>query len=269
MLKRIMALLMVVGMSLVALPAHADDYNHRAIEPDPLTVPTLVSVGDTGQILPEQNGPYASFRHGFTYKVSDSSVLSVEADGIWRALKNGTVDLEIIPVTHETRSAEFDAEMAAAGFEWPEVFPDVYVSKHFRVTISDIVPVYRLYNSVTLEHLYTIDENEKNILSGLRDWAYEGVAWQAAKDAGTPVYRLYNHSIGQHHYTSDANEISVLPGRGWANEGIAYYSAGINGVHRLYHEAAKVHLLTIDSREARILEGLGWRHENDEAFLAR
>lgn len=37
--------------------------------------------------------------------------------------------------------------------------------------------VYRLYHTGLKVHLYTMDENEKNVLS-TRGWNYEGVAWR-------------------------------------------------------------------------------------------
>ena len=261
MLRRIMALLMVAVLSLTALPAQAAEYQRGRVTPDSSTIPVLVSAGDTGQILPDQKGPYASFRHAYAYTVSDPSILTVADDGTWKALKNGVVDLSFYPRDQNTASPEFEAEMKAAGFEYPAFDTDEGYVWTYSVTVDKQIPVYRLYNLVSHEHLYTPDENEKNVLSGMRDWTYEGIAWRAAKSTGTPVIRLYNHGIGQHHYTSDANEIKVLAGRGWANEGVVYYSAGSTPVNRLYHKAAMVHLLTTDQHEANTLEAGGWHYE--------
>ena len=41
-----------------------------------------------------------------------------------------------------------------------------------------------------------------------------------------PVYRVFNRSTGEHLYTTSAGEKDVLVRKGWANEGIAWYSNG-------------------------------------------
>ena len=48
--------------------------------------------------------------------------------------------------------------------------------------------IYRLYNPVNGEHLYTTDVNEKNVLSSKHGWKYEGVGWYAPT-RGTTEYR--------------------------------------------------------------------------------
>lgn len=48
--------------------------------------------------------------------------------------------------------------------------------------VAGTVPVYRFYSEVTKEHLYTVDEHEKDVLIGYNDpavWRYEGVAFYA------------------------------------------------------------------------------------------
>ena len=84
--------------------------------------------------------------------------------------------------------------------------------------------VYRLYYAPTLDHHYTMDANEYQVL-GARGWIQEGIAWHSDdKDHGVPVYRLYHPGTLNHHYTMDAWEYKVLGGRGWTQEGIAWYS---------------------------------------------
>ena len=43
----------------------------------------------------------------------------------------------------------------------------------------------------------------------------------------SPVYRLYYEGTKDHHYTMDRNEYDVLAGRGWRQEGIAWYSSAL------------------------------------------
>ncbi|MBS8065626.1 hypothetical protein F6P60_11245, partial [Streptococcus suis] len=44
-----------------------------------------------------------------------------------------------------------------------------------------------------------------------------------------PVYRLYHPGLRVHLYTKDANEYTVLAGRGWRQEGVAFYGLGSAG----------------------------------------
>ena len=67
------------------------------------------------------------------------------------------------------------------------------------------VPMYRMYDPSSGEHLYTSDTNEKNELISKHNWRYEGIGWYAPT-SGKPVYRLYNPKTGEHHYTMDENE---------------------------------------------------------------
>lgn len=90
---------------------------------------------------------------------------------------------------------------------------------------GDTQPMYRLYNRISREHLYTSAEKERDILTR-GDWVYEGVGWVAPKKSTTPVYRLYNPHLGDHHYTPNATEVKALTSKhGWKAEGIAWYAA--------------------------------------------
>ena len=150
------------------------------------------------------------------------------------------------------------------------------------VTPSNGLGVYRLYNEVTSEHLYTADFNEyaSLVVSGA-DWRGEGTCWTGAKD-GVAVYRLYNSGLGLHHYTSDLYEMEVLVGQeGWVpdNDGLPiFYSAedawgnaaeGASTVYRLYNPALGQHHLTRDENEyaTLALEQYGWNQEG-KAFYA-
>lgn len=126
-------------------------------------------------------------------------------------------------------------------------------------------PVYRLYNSVSGEHIYTPDEEEKNVLSAAADWNYEGVAWNSAA-SGIPVYRLYNPVLGNHLYTTDTNEVSVLTSQqGWVadfNGAPLFNSNGDRPVYRLYNQGLRgMHHLTTDKNEYDVLVQYGWTQE--------
>lgn len=85
------------------------------------------------------------------------------------------------------------------------------------------VPIYRLYSPTMRKHLYTADENEKNVLSGTSSWRYEGIAFYAGANNASPVYRLYRSQNAAHLYTTDANERNTLVNSGsFRSEGNAW-----------------------------------------------
>lgn len=126
------------------------------------------------------------------------------------------------------------------------------------------ISVYRMYNKVSGEHLYTTDSNEVNVLSRTADWNSEGIAWKAAT-SGTGVYRLYSPITGNHLYTLDTNEIKVLSTQaGWSidnNNRSLFNSSGNVPIYRLYNETIKQHLLTTDYNEYTVLVNHGWKQE--------
>jgi hypothetical protein len=143
-------------------------------------------------------------------------------------------------------------------------------------TVTTGIPVYRMYNKATGEHLYTTDVNERNILfKDWDDWGYEGVAWYAPITAGdgvVPVYRLYNNVALNHLYTTDINEARTLvnlPNSDWVMDNGGnpiLYSGGFYSIYRLYNEGLKgMHHLTTDYNEYNSLPKITngqWVQEN-------
>ncbi|MDR0297889.1 MAG: hypothetical protein LBI11_04470 [Streptococcaceae bacterium] len=132
------------------------------------------------------------------------------------------------------------------------------------------VPIYRLYNPVNGEHLYTEDANEKDVLSTSRGWTYEGTGWQAPS-TGTPVYRLYNPTLKNHLYTTDTNEVKTLTkGNGWQSDNNGnplFYSGGSVSIYRLYNKGlAGMHLLSTDTNEYNTLPKYGWSQEGTKLY---
>ena len=95
--------------------------------------------------------------------------------------------------------------------------------------------VYRFYSETIKTHLFTMDENEKNVLIGYNQpnvWRYEGVAYCAYKtqtdSEQIPVYRFYSEQLKTHLYSIDSNEKNTLINWNrpdlWRYEGIAYYA---------------------------------------------
>lgn len=101
------------------------------------------------------------------------------------------------------------------------------------VEFQEVVPVYRLYNKATSEHLFTTDKREYDdwVTVGKKDmdnWIGEGIDWFSPKSysASTTkkVYRLYNAGLGKqgkssHYYTSDETEVNnLVKTSGWKKE---------------------------------------------------
>lgn len=127
---------------------------------------------------------------------------------------------------------------------------------------SDAV-LYRLYNRITGEHLYTLSAYERDVLKN-GDWNYEGIAWRAPVYSGSAVYRLYNRRTGDHHYTTSPLERDSLRTGDWNYEGIAWYSAeGDTPVYRLYNPSFTVgsHHFTTSYYEYQSLKQYGWNQE--------
>lgn len=125
--------------------------------------------------------------------------------------------------------------------------------------------VFRLYNPISHEHLYSTDAYERDTLSE-GDWNYEGIGWVAPRISSTPVYRLYNAALGDHHYTTDRNEVQVLTRQfGWKNEGAKWYSSDGKevSVYRQFHEALTIgsHNFTTDKHEYKVNNKAGWNGE--------
>lgn len=133
-------------------------------------------------------------------------------------------------------------------------------------TTAGTQTIYRLYNPITGEHLYTPDANEVQVLYSQYGWGYEGIGWYSAVNTGAPVYRLYNPGLGNHLYTTDLNEINVLTTTaGWVmdnNGNPLFYSDGTVPIYRLYNrELSGMHHLTTDLNEYNVIPAYGWAQE--------
>ncbi len=130
---------------------------------------------------------------------------------------------------------------------------------------DDSLPIYRLYNPKTKEHLWTAAKKEYNVLPDY-GWRQEGIAW-CAPGQGKSVYRLYNPKTKDHHYTSNTNEVSVLTTKyGWRKDNNGkpvFCSGGSKPIYRLYNKSFKIgsHHLTTSAKEYQTLPQYGWKQE--------
>ena len=145
---------------------------------------------------------------------------------------------------------------------------------------GEVQLVYRLYNPITSEHLFTTDKSEYESLIQ-HDWAQEGETWTSPVSGSKGVYRLYNPALGamakmSHHYTTDKAEADKLVAEnGWQydNDGSPiFYSAqssdgtplsGASAVYRLYNSALSAHHFTLDADEnSKLISEYQWIGES-------
>ncbi len=97
---------------------------------------------------------------------------------------------------------------------------------------SGTLPVYRFWSPVFAGHFYTMNEEERNNISGGLSayWTYEGVAWYAypTQVAGTvPIYRFWSSRLNHHFFTAseeEKNNVIASLSAYWTYEGVAYYA---------------------------------------------
>ena len=154
------------------------------------------------------------------------------------------------------------------------------ISGSISVTFSKVAPVYRLYNMLTSEHLFTTQKAEYDNFVELCEtdsdaWIGEGISWFAPKEgAGTSqVYRLYNAGLGalghsSHYYTSDLTEKANLENNsGWTDDGTVngFLSGGSTAIYTCYNEAlGSAHHYTSSKSEWQGLDQHGWALEQDK-----
>lgn len=90
-------------------------------------------------------------------------------------------------------------------------------------------PVYRLLNQDTGVHLYTNSEIERDVVTDLPNYTFEGEAFHSYTEevqGSIPIHRFYNPTVGAHFYTPfEAEREAVETGLpDYQYEGIAYYA---------------------------------------------
>lgn len=146
------------------------------------------------------------------------------------------------------------------------------------IQYTKVTPVYRLYNMISSEHLFTTDKSEydgwvKKCQNNKDFWIGEGVAWLSPADTSSTkkVHRLYNAGLGKqgktsHYYTADETEIKNLTKKhGWKDEGdTKSFQSGGSGssksaIYTCYNEALKsAHHYTASKDEWNGLSKHGW-----------
>lgn len=198
----------------------------------------------------------------FTSGILDAKVLDEGSTWVAQYLYN--------PLGTDLRHSQTAAWQWSDGVYFPEIsglefdmnidYKGYFISSTGQQDPSKL-PLYRLYNSKTGEHHYTLSGGERDSIVKM-GWKYEGVGWQTDK-SGNSVYRLYNPNSGDHHYTVNSNEKNMLVKLGWFYEGIGWQSGGNIPVYRLYNPNTKVgqHHYTLNSNEKDMLCNAGWKYE--------
>lgn len=220
------------------------------------------------------------------FESSDPSILEVTKDGKFKALKEGKVVVSYSAFySEETIKAigeiKKDEKINLVYSEYASVYRyGNYSSFGFNHDLSmledangygmmtvyvynEAKNVYRLYNKNNGVHFYTSKLGERNNLISL-GWKEEK-GWIMPNLSNYPVHRLYNKNNGMHHYTTKIGEKDKLVSLGWTYEGIAFYSASVNGdsIYRNYFEDAKngIHLYTKSITESNNTIANGWKAE--------
>lgn len=131
--------------------------------------------------------------------------------------------------------------------------------------------LYRLYNTVSGEHFFTMKLEERDQFLTNPDWKEEGIGWTVPEVSDSPIYCVANPNTNDHHYTMDKNEYEALKSLGWIDGGISFYSAtgehqdqGLVPLYRLYnpnHKGTGSHHYTVDENERDTLVSQGWNNE--------
>ncbi len=140
------------------------------------------------------------------------------------------------------------------------------------VTAEELVPVYRLYNTITSEHLFTTNKTEyddfvKKSETNSDHWIGEGINWFAPSTSSKVVKRLYNPTLGalgrsSHYYTADLKEVvNLIRNHGWQDDGYEnqFYSGGDVAIWSCYNEGlGSAHHYTSSKSEWQQLKNHGW-----------
>lgn len=125
------------------------------------------------------------------------------------------------------------------------------------------IPIYRVYNPNSGEHLHTMNGNEKDFLVRL-GWRYEGISMRVL-GSGRELFRIYNPNSGEHFFTLNGAERDHLKSLGWRYEGIAWHTPWTGmPMYRVYNpntQGAGAHHYTMDANERDFLTRAGWRYE--------
>ena len=152
----------------------------------------------------------------------------------------------------------------------------------FTTAIGSLIPLYRLYSPVTLEHLLTTDANEYAFW-GAHGWNRESDVYPPDRILNgnytlqgvnaVPFYRVYFSPTLQHLWTVGRNEYFTLREiGGYSSDGpigqvFPSQVTGTTALYRLSHKVLPIHLWTDGLFEYTDLAANGWTAEGAAAYL--
>lgn len=170
----------------------------------------------------------------------------------------------------EPKDADIEEQNESEQEQNVEVEADLFSGKQEQVEESNAmtraeqqVPIYRVYNPNSGEHLHTMNWHEKENLVR-HGWRYEGVSMKVGS-SGRELYRAYNPNTGEHLWTLNWNEIKNVTRHGWRYEGVAWRTpwSGLP-MYRVFNPNARnagSHHYTLLQSERDNLKRRGWRDE--------
>ena len=145
---------------------------------------------------------------------------------------------------------------------------------------ATLVPMYRLFNKYTGEHLFTRKYNEYSNLVKV-GWIGESIHFRSYDSSGgndyIPIYRIFNPNApgGDHHYTPSYQEVLERVADGWKLDHfgkVAFYGRAKTTtaklpMYRLYNKASGRHLMTLVNAEKNKCVNEGWTLEGISFYL--
>jgi len=147
------------------------------------------------------------------------------------------------------------------------------------VDAQESVRFYRLLDSDSGDHFYTIDKNEmaSAVANGYISEGVEGYIYAGSGVSGTsPLYRFWNSVAGSHFYTTSVTEKDGLLGMPsvWTYEGIEGYIytvqiSGTSPLYRFWNSVDSSHFYTTSVTERDKLLGMPsvWTYEGIEGYV--
>jgi ELWxxDGT repeat protein len=176
-------------------------------------------VGDAGMLIASPQGLF----------FSQASTSTGDTE-LWIAPLNGTVNVlrlyhpAILEHLYTTDAYEYSVLGTMGWTQEGQAYKVLYSSATYQGVTP--IPLHRLYNPGSSQHLWTTDSYEAQVLAQSPHWSYEGPIGYVLKQSVTgsvPLYRMALVNPSLHLWTTDANEYAVLQTRGWIPEGIIGY----------------------------------------------
>jgi hypothetical protein len=211
-----------ISGDLVTVASHNDSSNFSDTSGD-----VQVSQGNEAEITPGNVEVNQNIKRETITDTSEDSATGTEDVEVYRFF-NTDLNLQF----YTTSEFERDSILENLPQYKLEGVPFIAAPEPTENDITGVSPVYRLFNSSTGVHLYTVSEVEKNyVVENLSNYTLEGVAYygyDTQQEGTTALYRFYNSELDAHFYTASAEERdSFLSSSDYQlegnSDGIAFY----------------------------------------------